>query len=273
MDAAREQARGRTVKVAWGTRGPAPTEQEVLDYFSHYGTIVQVKLKATAGLVLFSEAADANAAVARASRDAPAPCAYWEISQFALSPASPDPAAPSTPSAASRAAEPEPPESPAGLAPFHEDFCAEGSALRQRARAHAKLLELKMLIAQFYLDQARYFDLKRRRMIENLAQLLAEGASENSNDANTERALKKVLKSLQPEPEQLTPPQLQSDMLLVEKLEAALEAGDFASAGADLEDGDVDEFCFCLREQLGAMSDELHRREGILRGYGDGRRY
>ena len=29
MDAAREQARGRTVKVAWGTRGPAPTEQEV----------------------------------------------------------------------------------------------------------------------------------------------------------------------------------------------------------------------------------------------------
>ena len=273
MDAAREQARGRTVKVAWGTRGPAPTEQEVLDYFSHYGTIVQVKLKATAGLVLFSEAADANAAVARASRDAPAPCAYWEISQFALSPASPDPAAPSTPSAASRAAEPEPPESPAGLAPFHEDFCAEGSALRQRARAHAKLLELKMLIAQFYLDQARYFDLKRRRMIENLAQLLAEGASENSNDANTERALKKVLKSLQPEPEQLTPPQLQSDMLLVEKLEAALEAGNFSSAGADIEDGDVDEFCFCLREQLGAMSDELHRREGILRGYGDGRRY
>jgi len=59
----------------------------------------------------------------------------------------------------------------------------------------------------------------------------------------------------------------------IEKLEAALEAGDFGTAAADLEDGDVDEFCFCLREQLGAMSDELHRREGILRGYGDGRRY
>ena len=156
MDAAREQARGRTVKVAWGTRGPAPTEQEVLDYFSHYGTIVQVKLKATAGLVLVSEAAAANAAVARAARAAP--CVLGDQPARAL-------ARPLTRRRRRRrragAAEPERPSRPRPRA-VPRGLLRRGQR-PQRARAHAKLLELKMLIAQFYLDQARYFDLKRRR--------------------------------------------------------------------------------------------------------------
>ena len=98
-----------------------------------------------------------------------------------------------------------------------------------------------MLIAQFYLDQARYFDLKRRRMIENLAQLLAEGAASELERRQHRARAQEGAQVAAARTRALTPPQLQSDMLLVEKLEAALEAGDFGTAAADLEDGDVDE--------------------------------
>ena len=89
----KELAKGRTVKISW-KGGPTPTEQEVTDYFSYYGTIVQIKLKERAGLVLFSEASDANNAVASVptgDERPPVPKEHWQISQFAasLSPNSP----------------------------------------------------------------------------------------------------------------------------------------------------------------------------------------
>ena len=180
-----EMAKERSVKVSWKRAPPgepAPTEQALSDFFMNFGSVVNVKVKETAGLVLFAEGADARGAVAHCNDPEGAPPlapASWDVSQLvgvgAASPFSPSSAASMSPARGSSAATPhggggggeageEAGEADDAAGNGEEGggnaadeatfgFARGGARIRQRARAHAKLLELKMLIAQFYLDQ------------------------------------------------------------------------------------------------------------------------